>query len=45
VALLIDGGIVHTEPVASGQQNVAAALDPIAAVVAEASQRFGIPAS
>jgi hypothetical protein len=43
--LLFDGGIAHAEPVATEQHNVATATDPIAAVVAEASQRFGIPAS
>jgi soluble lytic murein transglycosylase-like protein len=43
--LLIDGGIAHAEPVAAEQHNVATAADPITAVVAEASQRFGIPAS
>jgi hypothetical protein len=43
--LLIDGGIAHAEPVATAHQDVATAADPVAAVVAEASQRFGIPAS
>ncbi len=43
--LLFDGGIAHAEPVGTEQHNVATAADPIAAVVAEASQRFGIPAS
>ena len=43
--LLIDGGIAGAEPVATEQQNVAIAADPITAVIAEASQRFGIPAS
>jgi len=43
--LLINGGIAHAEPVATEQQNLATAADPIAAVTAEESQRFGIPAS
>ena len=43
--LLIDGGIAGAEPVATEQHNVATAADPITAVIAEASQRFGIPAS
>ena len=43
--VLIGGGIAHTEPVATKHQDVATATDPIASVVAEASQRFGIPAS
>ena len=43
--LLIDGGIAGAEPVATEQQNVAIAADPITAVIAEASQRFSIPAS
>lgn len=44
-ALLFDGGIAHAEPVATEQHNVATAAAPISAMVAEASQRFGIPAS
>ncbi len=43
--LLIDGGIAGAEPVATVQHNVAKTVDPIAAVVAEASQRFRIPTS
>jgi hypothetical protein len=43
--LLIDGGIAHAEPVATKHQDVATAAGPIAAVLAEASQRFGIPAA
>jgi hypothetical protein len=43
--LLFDGGIAHAEPVAKEQHNVAAAAAPISAMIAEASQRFGIPAS
>jgi Transglycosylase SLT domain len=37
--------LVHAEPVATEQHNVATADDPISAMVAEGSQRFGIPAS
>ena len=44
VLLAVDG-VAHAEPVATEQQNVATAADPITAVLAEASQRFGIPAS
>jgi hypothetical protein len=43
--LLFDGGIAHAKPVATEQQNVATAAAPISAMVAEASRRFGIPAS
>ena len=43
--LLFDGGIAHAEPVATEQHNVATAAAPISAMVAEASRRFGIPAS
>jgi soluble lytic murein transglycosylase-like protein len=43
--LQFDGGITHAEPVATEQHNVATAAAPISAMVAEASQRFGIPAS
>ena len=43
--LLAVVGVAHAEPVATEQHNVATAADPITAVVAEASQRFGIPAS
>ena len=43
--VLLDGGIAHAEPVATEQHNVATAAAPISAMVAEASQRFGIPAS
>jgi len=43
--LLAVAGAAHAEPVATEQQNVTTASDPIAAAVVEASQRFGIPAS
>jgi soluble lytic murein transglycosylase-like protein len=43
--LLAVAGIAHAEPVATEQHNVATAADPISTMVAEASQRFGIPAS
>ena len=43
--LLIVVSVAHAEPVATEQHSVATMADPIAAVVAEASQRFGIPAS
>jgi hypothetical protein len=45
LVLLAVAGIAHAEPVAPEQHNVAAAADPISTMVAEASQRFGIPAS
>ena len=43
--LMAVAGIAHAEPVATEQHIVATAADPIAAIIAEASQRFGIPAS
>ena len=43
--LLVVVGVAHAEPVATEQHIVATTADPIAAIVAEASQRFGIPAS
>jgi soluble lytic murein transglycosylase-like protein len=43
--LLIERGIAHAEPVATEQHSVATTADPIAAIIAEASQRFTIPAS
>ena len=43
--LLVVVGVARAKPVATEQHNVATAADPITAVVAEASQRFGIPAS
>jgi hypothetical protein len=44
-ALLAFAGVAHAEPIATGQHNVAMAANQIATVVAEALQRFGIPAS
>ena len=43
--LLVVVGVAHAETVAAEQHSVATTADPIAATVAEASQRFGIPAS
>jgi soluble lytic murein transglycosylase-like protein len=43
--MLIGGGVAHAAPAATTQQNVVMAIDRFAAIVAEASQRFGIPAS
>jgi soluble lytic murein transglycosylase-like protein len=43
--LLMGGSAAHAVPVATRQQNVVTAVDRFAAIVAEASQRFGIPAS
>jgi hypothetical protein len=43
--MLIGGGFAHAAPAATTQQNVVMAIDPFAAIIAEASQRFGIPAS
>jgi Transglycosylase SLT domain len=43
--LLAVAGIAHAEPVATEQHSVATAADTISTMVAEASQRFGIPAS
>jgi soluble lytic murein transglycosylase-like protein len=43
--MLIGGGVAHAAPVATRQQNVLMAIDPFAAIIAEASHRFGIPAS
>ena len=43
--LLVVVGVAHAEPVATEQHSVATTADPIAAIVAEASQRFSIPAS
>ena len=43
--LLVVLAVAHAEPVATEQHSVATTADPIASVVAEASQRFGIPAS
>jgi hypothetical protein len=38
-------GVAHAEPVATEQHSVATAADTISTMVAEASERFGIPAS
>jgi Transglycosylase SLT domain len=43
--LLVVVGVAHAEPVSTERHSVATAADPIAAIIAEASQRFGIPAS
>jgi hypothetical protein len=43
--LLVVVGVAHAEPIATEQHSVATAADPISTMVAEASQRFGIPAS
>jgi Transglycosylase SLT domain len=43
--MLIGGGVAHAASVATRQQNVTTVVDRFAAIVAEASQRFGIPAS
>jgi hypothetical protein len=43
--MLIGSGVAHAAPDATRQQNVAMAIDPFTAILAEASQRFGIPAS
>lgn len=43
--LLIAGGVVHADPVAAAPPTIATTVDPFAVFVAEASQRFGIPAS
>jgi len=45
VALMIGGGAAHAEPVAAQPQNIATPVDAFAGFIAEASQRFGIPAS
>jgi len=44
VLLLIGGGVAHAVPVAAEPHNVATSVDAFADIVAEASQRFGIPA-
>jgi hypothetical protein len=43
--LLAVAGSAHAELVAAEPHNVATAADPLSTMVAEASQRFGIPAS
>ena len=45
VTLLVGGGFACAEPIAAKPQSVAATTDHFAVFVAEASQRFGIPAS
>ena len=45
VALLTGGGVTNAEPIAAKPPSVAATADQVAGFVAEASQRFGIPAS
>ncbi len=45
IVLLIVVGVAYAEPVGAKPLGGAAASDPFAAFVAEASQRFGIPAS
>ena len=45
VALLTGGGVADAEPIAAKPPSVAATADQVAGFVAEASQRFGIPAS
>ena len=45
VALLIGSGVACAEPIAAKPPSIAATTDPVAAFVAEASQRSGIPAS
>ena len=45
VALLTGGGVTYAEPIAARPPSVAATADQVAGFVAEASQRFGIPAS
>jgi soluble lytic murein transglycosylase-like protein len=43
--MLIGGGVAHAASVATRQQNVVTEVNRFAAIVAEASQRFGIPTS
>ena len=45
VALLTGSGVTYAEPIAARPPGVAATADQVAGFVAEASQRFGIPAS
>jgi len=45
VALLTGGGVANAEPIAAKPPSVAVTADQVAGFVAEASQRFGIPAS
>jgi soluble lytic murein transglycosylase-like protein len=43
--LLVVVSVAHAEPIATEQHSVATAADPISTMVAQASQRFSIPAS
>jgi hypothetical protein len=43
--LLVVVSVAHAEPIAIEQHSVATAADPISTMIAEASQRFSIPAS
>ena len=45
VTLLVGGGVAYAEPITAKPPSVAPTADRLAAFVAEASQRFGIPAS
>ena len=45
VSVLVDGGVADAESIAAKPPSVAATADHLAAFVAEASQRFGIPVS
>ena len=45
VALLTGGGVADAEPIVAKPPSVAVTADQVAGFVAEASQRFGIPAS
>ena len=45
VALLVGGGVACAEPIAAKPPSIAATTDHFATFVAEASRRFGIPAS
>ena len=45
VALLTGGGVADAEPIAAKPPSVTVTADQVAGFVAEASQRFGIPAS
>jgi len=45
VALLTGSGVTYAEPIAARPPGVTATADQVAGFVAEASQRFGIPAS
>ncbi|MGO8918184.1 MAG: lytic transglycosylase domain-containing protein [Stellaceae bacterium] len=43
--MLIGSSLARTEPLAAKPQNVTAVVDPFADIIAEASQRFGVPPS